>query len=86
MLQCLTCGASSVSTSDGCSELCRFMPPGNLGRLCFCWGEAAYMKSLPGSLDRLFWMGVPCTARPKPVGCSALLHSHLSMALLPLDP
>ena len=61
MLHCLTCGASSISISDGCSELCLLMPPGNLGCLCCCWGEAAYKKSLPGSLDSWIWLGVPYT-------------------------
>ena len=67
MLQCLTCGALSISTSDGCSKLCRLMPPGNLGRLCCCWGEAAYMKSVAGSLDRPFWLEAPCAAKQEPV-------------------
>ena len=41
------------------------------------------MKSLPGSLDRLFWLGVFCTAKQEPLGRSALLATHLAMALLP---
>ena len=31
------------------------------------------MNSLPGSLDKLFWLGFPCAAKQKPVGRSALL-------------
>ena len=43
------------------------------------------MKSLPGSLDRLFWLGVFCKAKQEPVGRSALLVTHLAAASSP-DP
>ena len=41
------------------------------------------MKSLPGSLDRLFWLGIPCAAKQEPVARLALLATHPAAALLP---